>query len=131
MTLQRLFNNKMICEDTQVSVYEEDRFLCGGRFSCLPSCLLKDEILELNMRYQNRRTIEVLVRITTSNRKRQKVSDLFLDIIYPHTKIVLVLNDEVLYIGKYGDAPIPLIKASVKTYNIVCGEDPRVVIVLA
>lgn len=130
MTLQRLFNNKMIGEDTEVSVYEEGRMLCGGRFVGLPSYLLKDEILEFNIRYEARRPVEVLVRLAPPSKKRVKVRDLYLDIIYPNTKMVIVLHDEVLYIGKYGTAPLPYLKSYVKSYNMICGKDSRVVVVI-
>lgn len=128
MTIERMFNNGMLTRGSVLYIFDEGTMLYEGTLGAAPLDLISREIVDVNIRYKERRPVELIVRLSHEIERKLTVRRLSQTVMYPETHITLVKKGVTVYVGYYYDLPRCYLASEVKSYRWIVGEFNEIVV---
>lgn len=125
MTIERMFNNGMLTRRSTLFVFDEGVLLYEGTLGSAPLNLLTQEIVDVNIRYKDRRPVEVIIRISHD---KGTLESLYPTIISQGTYFTLVNQGVTVYAGYYANLPKRYRNCLVKEYSWLIGPVTEMII---
>lgn len=125
MTIERMFNNGMLTRRSTLFVFDEGVLLYEGTLGSAPLNLLQEEIVDVNIRYEERCPVEVIIRLSHD---KGHLKSLYPTIISQGTYFTLVNQGVTVYEGYYANLPKCYHDCLVKEYSWLIGPVTKMII---
>ena len=128
MTIERLFDKGVVASRSTIFIFDEGTLLYEGKAGRAPLDLISREIVDLNIRYKERRPVELIIRVAHHEYEEHTVRSLYEKIVHQDIYVTLVYEGVTVYGGCYSNIPKCYFDCVVKKYTWITGNVRELVI---